>query len=109
MSIERRGLDSDLQRKPDSQMFLRPCTGWLRNPSRIVLIPQDPLLQDPQFLRTARCGEDGRYEFRSVKPGDYSAFAFSKWGGPLELLDSTDQSRSECKDPPRGGESVALL
>ena len=58
----------------------------------VVLTPWDKDLQDPQFVRTAQCREGGRYEISDIRPGDYYAFAFDKWEGPMELISSLDQS-----------------
>lgn len=44
-----------------------------------VLVPQDEALRDAhQFIRTARCGPDGRFTIDSLRPGDYYAFAFDR-------------------------------
>ena len=44
-----------------------------------VLIPQDEALRDAhQFIRTAKCGPDGRFTIDSLRPGDYYAFAFDR-------------------------------
>jgi hypothetical protein len=58
----------------------------------VVLAPQDSALQEPQFVRTARCGDLGRFQIANVRPGDYYAFAFDQWGGAAELLSGLDQS-----------------
>ena len=45
----------------------------------VVLIPQDEALRDAhQFIRTAKCGPDGRFTIDSLRPGDYYAFAFDR-------------------------------
>jgi hypothetical protein len=58
----------------------------------VVLAPQDPTLQELQFVRTARCEDQGRFQITNVRPGDYYAFAFDQWGGAAELLSGLDQS-----------------
>jgi len=58
----------------------------------VVLAPQDLALQEPQFVQTTRCGDQGRFQIANVRPGDYYAFAFDQWGGAAELLSSLDQS-----------------
>jgi hypothetical protein len=58
----------------------------------IVLAPQDSALQEPQFVRTTRCEDQGRFQIANVRPGDYYAFAFDQWGGAAELLSGLDQS-----------------
>jgi hypothetical protein len=58
----------------------------------IALAPQDKRLQDAQFVYSGKCAEDGRFEVLGVRPGDYFAFALSRWDGPLDLLASLDQS-----------------
>ena len=58
----------------------------------VVLAPQEPSLQDPQFVLTSRCRESGRYEITDVRPGTYYAFALDQWEGPADLLANLDQS-----------------
>ena len=58
----------------------------------VVLKPQDSALQEPQFIQTARCGEDGRFDIANVRPGDYYAFAFDQWEGPMDLISGFDQT-----------------
>jgi hypothetical protein len=58
----------------------------------IVLVPQDASLRDPQFIKSAQCREDGRFELRNVRPGDYYGFAFDRWEGPLDLPPTLDQN-----------------
>jgi hypothetical protein len=58
----------------------------------VVLAPQDSALQEPQFVQTTRCGDQGRFQIANVRPGDYYAFAFDQWEGAAELLSSLDQS-----------------
>ena len=58
----------------------------------VALLPQDRIAQDPQFVRTSRCGEAGRFDVADVRPGSYYAFAFDQWEGPVELLSGLDQA-----------------
>jgi hypothetical protein len=58
----------------------------------VVLAPQESTLQEPQFVRTTRCEDQGRFQLANVRPGDYYAFAFDQWGGAAELLSGLDQS-----------------
>jgi hypothetical protein len=58
----------------------------------VVLAPQDSALQEPQFVQTTRCGDQGQFQIANVRPGDYYAFAFNQWGGAAELLSGLDQS-----------------
>ena len=58
----------------------------------VVLAPQDPNLYEPQFVQTARCSGDGRFDIPTLRPGDYYAFAFSRWEGAGELFAMLDQS-----------------
>jgi hypothetical protein len=51
----------------------------------VVLAPRDAALQYAEFIRSARCGQDGRYEVTAVRPGDYYAWAFDRAPGMLEL------------------------
>jgi Carboxypeptidase regulatory-like domain len=46
----------------------------------ILLAPQDPLLQRPEYntFPRARCNADGRFEIRNLRPGRYYAFAFDQ-------------------------------
>ena len=43
----------------------------------VVLIPADPIRRRPSFLVPTKCGENGRFELRSVRPGDYYGLAVS--------------------------------
>jgi hypothetical protein len=58
----------------------------------VVLAPQDRTLQEPQFVQTAKCGDSGRFEISHLRPGEYYAFAFDTWDGPLDLLANLDQN-----------------
>ncbi len=58
----------------------------------VVLKPLDAALQEPQFIQTARCGEDGRFDIQNVRPGDYYALALNPWEGPQQLLSAFDQA-----------------
>ena len=49
--------------------------GWGRT---VVLLPQDESMLNGQFIRTAKCDAQGRYEVGSLKPGEYYAFAFDR-------------------------------
>jgi 5-hydroxyisourate hydrolase-like protein (transthyretin family) len=45
----------------------------------VVLLPRDEqMLLDGQFIRTAKCDGQGRFEVGSLRPGDYYAFAFDR-------------------------------
>jgi Carboxypeptidase regulatory-like domain len=46
--------------------------------STVALLPEDEALLDGQFIRTAACDANGRYEIGSLRPGDYYAFAFDR-------------------------------
>jgi hypothetical protein len=41
----------------------------------VVLIPTEPARRRPNFLVPSKCGPDGRFEIRSVRPGEYYAMA----------------------------------
>jgi hypothetical protein len=41
----------------------------------VVLIPTEPARRRPNFLVPTKCGPDGRFEIRSVRPGDYYGLA----------------------------------
>jgi hypothetical protein len=57
----------------------------------VVLAPQDPSLQYPEFIRRTKCQQNGRYEVTSVRPGEYYAFAFDTPPGVLESSSFTGQ------------------
>ena len=61
----------------------------------VVLVPQEDVLRDPQFVQTARCGDHDRFEIPNLRPGGYLAFAFDRWEGPLELLARLDRGLSD--------------
>jgi protocatechuate 3,4-dioxygenase beta subunit len=46
--------------------------------STVALLPQDEALLDGQFIRTAKCDSNGRFEVGSLRPGEYYAFAFDR-------------------------------
>jgi len=50
----------------------------------VVLAPQDPNLQYPEFIRRTACQQNGRYEITGLRPGEYYAFAFDTPPGLLE-------------------------
>jgi hypothetical protein len=60
--------------------------------STVVFLPKDEALMDGQFIRTARCGEDGRFQLHSLRPGSYSAFAFDRI--EFDLLENPEFVRS---------------
>jgi hypothetical protein len=44
---------------------------------RVLLVPQDPSLRREGFMRYTSCGQDGRFEFSAVRPGEYYGFAIA--------------------------------
>ncbi len=45
----------------------------------VVLVPEDEALRDSdQFIRSAKCGEGGRFSIDTLRPGRYYAFAFDR-------------------------------
>jgi hypothetical protein len=52
----------------------------------VILYPQDPALQVPEFTRRATCGDRGRFEIANVRPGDYYAYAFDRAPGLEEMF-----------------------
>lgn len=57
--------------------------------SWVVLVPEDEALREPyQFIRTARCGAQGRFSIDNLRPGSYYAFAFDRV--QKEMLTSVD-------------------
>src|SRR5437763_1541208 len=50
----------------------------------VVLAPQDPNLQYPDFIRRAACQQNGWYEITGLRPGEYYAFAFDSPPGVLD-------------------------
>jgi hypothetical protein len=61
----------------------KPNAGRLRGAveegsgATVVAIPRDEAFIDGQFIRTGTC-ERGRYEIGSLRPGEYSVFAFDR-------------------------------
>jgi hypothetical protein len=49
---------------------------------RAVLVPREPGLLAPQFIRQAKCGPNGDFEFTSVRPGDYYCVGMAGSGVP---------------------------
>jgi hypothetical protein len=58
----------------------------------IVLAPQEPRLQTPDFIRRASCQQGGRFELSNLRPGEYYAFAFEQAPGMIELYMYSKQS-----------------
>jgi len=44
----------------------------------VLLIPQDPARRRHAFIRITTCGQNGRFEFRAVRPGEYYGFAIAE-------------------------------
>jgi hypothetical protein len=57
----------------------------------VFLIPQEPALRRAGFVRMTKCGEDGRFQFLSVRPGGYYGFAISGEAGPFGAIVSNDE------------------
>jgi hypothetical protein len=55
----------------------------------VALVPQNPALRQPIFLRRAECDPGGHYGFEAVRPGDYYVVAFAGTG-PLLLLEAIE-------------------
>jgi protocatechuate 3,4-dioxygenase beta subunit len=53
---------------------------------QVLLIPQDPSLRHAGFLRVTGCDANGRFEFPSVRPGEYYGLAFAKYPGTWEQI-----------------------
>jgi hypothetical protein len=51
----------------------------------VVLAPQAPALQYPEFVRQTKCQQGGHFEITGMRPGEYYAFAFDQPVGMLEL------------------------
>lgn len=49
---------------------------------RAALVPRDPALLLPQFVRQVKCGPGGEFEFTSVRPGEYYGIAIAGSGMP---------------------------
>jgi hypothetical protein len=43
-----------------------------------VLVPQEDVFLNEQFIRSAQAGAGGRFEIGGLRPGDYYAFAFDR-------------------------------
>jgi protocatechuate 3,4-dioxygenase beta subunit len=54
----------------------------------IFLLPEEPGMRTPEFVRTARCDEANHYEISAVRPGSYLAVAFP--ADPLIAVRETD-------------------
>jgi hypothetical protein len=56
---------------------------------QVFLLPQDDTLRDYQFLRQSGCGGNSRFEFVSLRPGDYYVVAFSQAAllAPMAMTD----------------------
>ena len=54
----------------------------------VVLLPRNEALLTNQFIRSAKCDGDGRYEIGSLKPGDYYLLAFPQ--ADLTALEDPD-------------------
>jgi hypothetical protein len=50
----------------------------------VALVPQNPALRQPAFLRWAGCDAGGHYDFAAVRPGEYYVVAFAGTS-PLSL------------------------
>jgi hypothetical protein len=49
----------------------------------VIVAPQDPALQrgEYSFTPSSRCTDDGHFEIRNLRPGNYYAFAFPSMDG----------------------------
>jgi 5-hydroxyisourate hydrolase-like protein (transthyretin family) len=48
----------------------------------VLLVPQDPSLRWPGFLRDAPCDSAGNFTFAAIRPGEYYALFFSGFRAP---------------------------
>ena len=62
----------------------------------VVLAPRDAALQYAEFIRQAKCQQNGRFEITSVRPGEYYAFAFDKPVGMLEFSTFVNRSINQA-------------
>jgi hypothetical protein len=52
----------------------------------VLLVPQEPNLQNPTFWKTARCAEQGKYQFTNMRPGGYYVVALERAPGLEEMF-----------------------
>jgi len=52
----------------------------------VVLVPQEPRLRIPDFMRNTACGGAGRFEIPNVRPGEYYGFAFDRAPGIEDIF-----------------------
>jgi hypothetical protein len=45
--------------------------------SHVFLIPKDPALRRSGFAQETECGQNGRFEFSAVRPGEYYGLAIA--------------------------------
>ncbi len=67
---------------PSIRVIYKPKPGRVRGTveggesCNVALVPREEVLITDQFVHTAACGTGGRFEVDSLRPGQYSAFAF---------------------------------
>jgi hypothetical protein len=77
---------------PPLRVVLKPATGRVHGAveegggATVVLLPKDEARLNNQFIRSAKCDGEGRYEISGVRPGEYYALAFRS-AEPFSLED----------------------
>jgi Carboxypeptidase regulatory-like domain len=72
---------------------------------KVFLVPEDATLRRSGFLRTTRCDKDGRFQFSTVRPGEYLGFAVAEALGPFgQIFWDADLLRSASKVTVRSNE-----
>jgi Carboxypeptidase regulatory-like domain len=80
------------------RVIFKPATGRVRGTveegggATVVLLPKDEALLNNQFIRSTKCDGEGRYDFGTVRPGEYYALAFR--GADLFALEDRDFVRA---------------
>lgn len=52
----------------------------------VLLVPQEPVMQNPTFWKTTPCSEQGKYQFVNMRPGGYYAVALERAPGLEEMF-----------------------
>ena len=71
----------------------------------VFLVPEDITLRRSGFLRTTKCGKDGRFQFSTVRPGEYLGFAVAVEAWALgQIFGDADLLKSATKVTVRANE-----
>ena len=77
--------------------------------SRVLLVPQDSSLRRNEFMRYTSCGQDGRFEFSAVRPGEYYGLAIAGTGAApwYQVMRDEQVLKQASRVTVRAGESTA--